>query len=131
MKKTILNFSDSGLSKKVRMMLGAFVVAFFALGLQSAQAQYLPVEEAVSQLGTEISVIHNSATATFVGLEMDAPESQQLQMSYYEGAAVQMKATMNVQQAIDANHVSFLERFPTATVKANQYRAEVEAIVAE
>ena len=124
-------FSDSGLSKKVRMMLGAFVVAFFALGLQSAQAQYLPVEDAVSQLGTEIMVIQNSPSVSFAGLELDAPESKELQMSYYEGAAVQMKTTMDVQQAINANHVSFLERFPTATVKANQYRAEVEIIVAQ
>ena len=113
------------------MMLGAFVVAFFALGLQSAQAQYLPVEEALNQLGTEIMVLHNSASASFAGSIIDAPDSKELQKSYYKGAALQMKATMNVQQAIDANHNSFLEKFPTATAKANQYRAEVEAIVAE
>jgi len=62
---------------------------------------------------------------------MDAPESKELQKSYYKGAALQIKETMDVQQAIDANHIAFLERFPTATAKATEYRAEVEDLLSE
>ncbi len=132
MKKTILNFSDSGLSKKVRMMLGAFVVAFFALGLQSAQAQYLPVEAAVERLGTEITLIQSSPSADFAGLEVDAPESNELQNLYYKGVAQEIKKSLNVQQAIDTHHIAFLEKFSTAvTAKAVQYRSEVELMLAD
>ena len=131
MKKTILNFSDSGLSKKVRMMLGAFVVAFFALGLQSAQAQYLPVEDAINRLGTEIMVLHTAAPTSFAGLELDAPQSKELQKSYFKGVALEIKKTSNVQEAINVNHAGFLDRFPTASTLANGYRAEVEALLAE
>ena len=115
-----------------RSFLGMLLVmTFMIIGTQQANAQYLPVEDAINRLGTEIMVIHNATPAKFVGLEVDAPESNELQKSYYKGAALQIKETMNVQQAIDANHVAFLERFPTATAKANQYRAEVEDIVSE
>lgn len=115
-----------------RSFLGMLLVmAFMIIGTQQANAQYLPVEDAISRLGTEIMVIHNAATTAFVGLEVDAPDSKELQKSYYKGAALQIKETMNVQQAIDANHVAFLERFPTATDKADQYRTEVEDLLSE
>ena len=115
-----------------RSFLGSLLVmAFMIIGAQQASAQFLPVEDAIDRLGTEIMVIQSSASASFAGLEADAPESRELQSLYFEGTAIQIKETMDVQQAIDANHIAFLERFPTATTKATQYRAEVEALLAD
>jgi len=107
------------------------VMAFMIIGAQQANAQFLPVEDAINRLGTEIMVIHNAASAQYAVLEVDAPESKEMQKLYYKGAGLQIKETMDVQQAIDANHIAFLERFPTATAKANQYRAEVEDLLSE
>ena len=107
------------------------VMAFMIIGAQQATAQFLPVEDALKSLGTEITVLQNSTTADFAGLEVDAPESKGLQSFYYEGVGVEIKKTRNVQNAIDANHAAFLDKFPTASAKADQYRTEVEDLLAQ
>ena len=90
-----------------RSFLGSLLVmAFMIIGAQQASAQFLPVEDAIDRLGTEIMVIQSSASASFAGLEVDAPESRELQSLYFEGTAIQIKETMDVQQAIDANHIA-------------------------
>ena len=115
-----------------RSFLGMLLImAFMVIGTQKANAQYVPVEDAINRLGTEIMALNSAAPTSFAGLELDAPQSKELQKSYYKGVALEIKKSLNVQQAINEHHADFLDRFPTAATKATQYRTEVEGLLAE
>jgi len=107
------------------------MLAFFALGLQSAAAQYVPAGEALSLLDGQVTALLNAPAVHSIASESDANASTELKIQYFKGVAVSTKTTQDVGTAINNNHLSFLERHPAFQTVATQYRTEVQALLTE
>ncbi|MEO0686420.1 MAG: hypothetical protein AAFY76_15615 [Cyanobacteria bacterium J06649_11] len=107
------------------------LMAFMMMGFQAEAQTYVGEEEALNRLTQAAEQVkesdYNWTAPTSNGIALFPPHM--LEKVYLEAVQVKIKSSSDVSQGMTEGHQAYLDRFPSQTNWASQWRLEVDQLL--